>query len=97
MEQPDPVNSLAVQWDKGNEKRQGKSPPSLTRPFSVPVDLVSINNDSTSHTKGNTLQRYKDFGGFKEKADRWKDNRHSEGDSGSEALRQRNYRRNKFQ
>lgn len=96
MEQPDPVNSLAVRRDKGNEKRQGKSPPSLTRPFSVPVDLVSINNDSTSHTKGNTLQRYKDFGGFKEKADRWKDNRHSEGDSGSEALRQGNYRRNKF-
>lgn len=97
MEQPDPVNINAVQRDRSNEKRQGKSPPSLTRPFSVPVDLVSINNDSTSHTKGNTLQRYKNIGGFKEKADKWKDNRHSEGDSGSEALWHRNYRRNKFQ
>ncbi|KAL3988723.1 WAP, Kazal, immunoglobulin, Kunitz and NTR domain-containing protein [Sarotherodon galilaeus] len=95
MLQPDPVNSHAVQRDRSKEKRQGRSPPSLTRPFSVPVDLVSINNDSTSHTKGNTLQRYKDIEGFKEKAERWKD-RHSEGDSGSEILRQRNHRRNKF-
>lgn len=95
MLQPDPVDSHAVQRDRSKEKRQGRSPPSLTRPFSVPVDLVSINNDPTSNTKGNTPLRYKDIDGFKEKAERWKD-RHSEGDSGSEVLRQRNHRRNKF-
>lgn len=96
MLQPDPVDSHAVQRDRSKEKRQGRSPPSLTRPFSVPVDLVSINNDPTSNTKGNTPLRYKDIDGFKEKAERWKD-RHSEEDSGSEVLRQRNHRRNKFQ
>ncbi|CAI5640682.1 unnamed protein product [Oreochromis niloticus] len=95
MLQPDPVDSHAVQRDRSKEKRQGRSPPSLTRPFSVPVDLVSINNDPTSNTKGNTPLRYKDIDGFKEKAERWKD-RHSEEDSGSEVLRQRNHRRNKF-
>uniref|UniRef100_A0A665TPJ3 Myosin IXb n=1 Tax=Echeneis naucrates TaxID=173247 RepID=A0A665TPJ3_ECHNA len=71
-------NGQSAQKDRSRD-RQG-SPPPLNRPLSFPPDTtVDSDKRSPSPSKGSPLQRYKDMGGFKEKAERWRE-RQSEGE-----------------
>ncbi|KAM9791387.1 unconventional myosin-IXb isoform 4-T4 [Syngnathus typhle] len=67
-EQADTVN--------GQDRREGRgSPPPLNRPLSLPLE-PRVGSDTTGTTdspKSSSLQRYKDTGDFKEKAERWRD------------------------
>ncbi|XP_029380003.1 unconventional myosin-IXb isoform X2 [Echeneis naucrates] len=96
-QQPDPVNGQSAQKDRSRD-RQG-SPPPLNRPLSFPPDTtVDSDKRSPSPSKGSPLQRYKDMGGFKEKAERWRE-RQSEGeptDDSSPEIRRRWDNRKEF-
>lgn len=87
-QQPDPVNGQSAQRDRSREKREGRgSPPPLNRPLSFPLDpKVSTEDPSTSPSGTSSLQRYKDMGGIKEKAERW---RGRQSDDSSPELRRR--------
>ncbi|XP_061151306.1 unconventional myosin-IXb isoform X4 [Syngnathus typhle] len=60
----------------GQDRREGRgSPPPLNRPLSLPLE-PRVGSDTTGTTdspKSSSLQRYKDTGDFKEKAERWRD------------------------
>ncbi|XP_054618335.1 unconventional myosin-IXb isoform X2 [Dunckerocampus dactyliophorus] len=74
-EQTDPVNGeSAPKGNRSRERREGRgSPPTLNRPFSVPLDPKADSDDSGAGSpKPISLQRYKDGRGFKEKAERWR-------------------------
>ncbi|XP_053185774.1 unconventional myosin-IXb-like [Scomber japonicus] len=100
-QQLDPANSQSAQRSRSREKQEGRvSPPPLNRPFSVPLDPKFVDDDdSTSHMKISSLQRYKD-GDIKEKAERWRE-KISEGEptdeSSPEVQRRRDNRKNDFQ
>ncbi|XP_042353404.1 unconventional myosin-IXb [Plectropomus leopardus] len=87
---------------RSRERREGRgSPPPLNRPLSLPLDSkVDSDNGSTSPSQGSSLQRYKDMGGIKEKAERWRE-RKSDGDptddSSPEVRRRQFDRRDDFQ
>ncbi|XP_044076946.1 unconventional myosin-IXb isoform X2 [Siniperca chuatsi] len=95
-QQPDPVNGQSAQRARSREKRDGRgSPPTLNRPLSLPLDpKVGSNYRSPSPFKGSPLQRYKDMGGIKEKAERWKER---QSDDSSPELRRRHNRKDEFQ
>ncbi|XP_074545706.1 unconventional myosin-IXb [Halichoeres trimaculatus] len=81
-------NGQSAQRDRSREKREGRgSPPPLNRPLSFPLDpKVSTEDPSTSPSGTSSLQRYKDMGGIKEKAERW---RERQSDDSSPELRRR--------
>ncbi|XP_028282689.1 unconventional myosin-IXb isoform X2 [Parambassis ranga] len=67
---PDPPPGQSAQI---KERREGRgSPPTLNRPLSLPLG-PKVSSESTSHTKSSSLQRYKDVGDIKEKAERWRE------------------------
>ncbi|XP_068426009.1 unconventional myosin-IXb isoform X2 [Clinocottus analis] len=74
------------QRSRSREKREGRgSPPPLNRPFSLPLDPKGCSDDAcSSPSKSSSLQRYTDIGGFKEKAEKWKE-RKSEGEPTDES------------
>lgn len=82
---------------RSKEKREGRgSPPLLNRPLSLPLDPKVVSDDqSTSPSKISLLQRYKDVGGIKEKAERWRE-RQSD-DSSPEIRRRKDSRKTEFQ
>ncbi|XP_056248090.1 unconventional myosin-IXb isoform X1 [Seriola aureovittata] len=96
-QQLDSVNGQSAQRDQSREKRG--CPPPLNRPLSLPLDTkVSSNDHSTSPSTSSSLQRYKDMGGIKEKAEKWR-GRQSEGeptDESSPEIRRRENRKDEF-
>ncbi|XP_022613761.1 unconventional myosin-IXb-like isoform X3 [Seriola dumerili] len=96
-QQLDSVNGQSAQRDQSREKRG--SPPPLNRPLSLPLDTkVGSDDHSTSPSKSSSLQRYKDMGGIKEKAEKWR-GRQSEGeptDESSPEIRRRENRKDEF-
>ncbi|XP_070774290.1 unconventional myosin-IXb isoform X2 [Enoplosus armatus] len=90
-QQPDPVNGQSAQRARSKEKREGRgSPPPFNRPLSLPLDpKVGSDDRSFSPSKGSPLQRYKDIGGIKEKAERWKER---QSDDSSPEIRRRDNR-----
>ncbi|KAM3604009.1 uncharacterized protein V6R79_005181 [Siganus canaliculatus] len=92
---PDPVNGQSTaQRDRSSEKPGGRgSPLPLARPLSLPLDPKAGSDDSTSPSRS-PLQRYKDIGGMKEKAERWRE-RHSD-DSSPEMRRRPDHRKDDF-
>ncbi|XP_018533370.1 unconventional myosin-IXb isoform X2 [Lates calcarifer] len=99
--QLDPVNGQSTQRDRSREKQEGRgSPPPLNRPLSLPLDTkVSADDRSPSPNGSSSLQRYKDMGGIKEKAEKWKE-RQNEGEptdeSSPEVRRRRDNRKAEF-
>lgn len=99
--QLDPVNGQSTQRDRSREKQEGRgSPPPLNRPLSLPLDpKVSADDRSPSPNGSSSLQRYKDMGGIKEKAEKWKE-RQNEGEptdeSSPEVRRRRDNRKAEF-
>ncbi|XP_069013900.1 unconventional myosin-IXb isoform X2 [Embiotoca jacksoni] len=94
--QPGPVHSQSAPRD-----RSRGSPPPLNRPLSLPLDpKVGSGDLSISPTSSSSLQRYKDMGGIKEKAVRWKE-RQSEGEptdeSSPEIRRRKDNKKEEFQ
>lgn len=81
-QQVDPVNGQSAQRERSRE-RQG-SPPPLNRPLSLPLDTKVRSDDRSPSPKSSSLQRYKDMGGIKEKAVRWRE-RKSEGEPTDES------------
>ncbi|XP_061694252.1 unconventional myosin-IXb isoform X2 [Syngnathoides biaculeatus] len=81
------------------ERRGGRgSPPPLTRPLSLPLDpkVGSDDGDGAGESqKSSSLQRYKDTGNFKEKAERWREKISDE--SSPEVNRRQLKRRDDFQ
>ncbi|XP_045907554.1 unconventional myosin-IXb-like isoform X2 [Micropterus dolomieu] len=74
--------------------RSREKPHTYNRPLSLPLDTkVGVDHRSTSPSKAILLQRYKDMGGIKEKAERWKE-RHS--DDSSPELRRRDNTKDEF-
>ncbi|XP_070700770.1 unconventional myosin-IXb [Pempheris klunzingeri] len=96
-QQPDSVNSQFTQRARSRERREGRgSPPPLNRPLSVPLETDLVRDDgSTSPSMSRTLQRYKDVGGIKDKAERWRE-RQSD-DSSPEIRRRQHNRKEDFQ
>ncbi|XP_023281160.1 unconventional myosin-IXb-like isoform X2 [Seriola lalandi dorsalis] len=96
-QQLDSVNGQSAQRDQSREKRG--SPPPLNRPLSLPLDTkVGSDDHSTSPSTSSSLQRYKDMGGIKEKAEKWR-GRQSEGeptDESSPEVRRRENRKDEF-
>ncbi|XP_008274023.1 unconventional myosin-IXb isoform X2 [Stegastes partitus] len=94
-QEPEPGRS------RSKDKQEGRgSPPPLHRPLSLPLDpKVSTDDFSISPTKSSSLQRYKDVGGIKEKAEKWRE-RQSEGEptdeSSPEIRRRRDRKRDDF-
>ncbi|KAM9789418.1 unconventional myosin-IXb [Neosynchiropus ocellatus] len=89
----------STERDRSKETRDGRgSPPALNRPLSLPLDTRYDTDDgSTSPSKSSSLQRYKDMGGIKEKAEKWRE-KQSEGDESSpEVGRKNDARRESFQ
>uniref|UniRef100_A0A3B4XCH9 Myosin IXb n=1 Tax=Seriola lalandi dorsalis TaxID=1841481 RepID=A0A3B4XCH9_SERLL len=85
-QQLDSVNGQSAQRDQSREKRG--SPPPLNRPLSLPLDTkVGSDDHSTSPSTSSSLQRYKDMGGIKEKAEKWR-GRQSEGEPTDESISQ---------
>ncbi|XP_071346332.1 unconventional myosin-IXb isoform X3 [Trachinotus anak] len=87
-----------TQRDQSRERRG--SPPPLNRPLSLPLDTkVGSDDRSPSPSTSSSLQRYKDMGGIKEKAERWRE-RQSEGEptdeSSPELRRRRDNRKDEF-
>ncbi|XP_035861011.1 unconventional myosin-IXb isoform X3 [Sander lucioperca] len=85
--------NMTRQRSRSQEKQEGRgSPPPLNRPLSLPLDpKVGSGDSSNSPSKSSSLQRYKDMGGIKKKAERWKE-RQSEGeltDESSPEIRRR--------
>ncbi|KAF1383643.1 hypothetical protein PFLUV_G00133990 [Perca fluviatilis] len=85
--------NMTRQRSRSQEKQEGRgSPPPLNRPLSLPLDpKVGSGDGSNSPSKSSSLQRYKDMGGIKKKAERWKE-RQSEGeltDESSPEIRRR--------
>ncbi|TDH05911.1 hypothetical protein EPR50_G00127270 [Perca flavescens] len=85
--------NMTWQRSRSQEKQEGRgSPPPLNRPLSLPLDpKVGSGDGSNSPSKNSSLQRYKDMGGIKKKAERWKE-RQSEGeltDESSPEIRRR--------
>ncbi|XP_077414484.1 unconventional myosin-IXb isoform X2 [Vanacampus margaritifer] len=73
-EQADTVNGQSA---ASRDRRGGRgSPPPLNRPLSLPLD-ARVSNDETpgnaDSPKSSSLQRYKDTGDFKDKAERWRE------------------------
>ncbi|TKS79486.1 Unconventional myosin-IXb [Collichthys lucidus] len=95
-QQSDPVNGQSEQRAGSKEKREGRgSPPPLNRPLSLPLDPKVSSDDHTASPSKTPLQRYKDAGGIKEKAERWKE-RQSD-DSSPELRRRPDNMKNEFQ
>ncbi|XP_019109785.2 unconventional myosin-IXb isoform X2 [Larimichthys crocea] len=95
-QQSDPVNGQSEQRARSKEKREGRgSPPPLNRPLSLPLDPKVSGDDHTTSPSKTPLQRYKDAGGIKEKAERWKE-RQSD-DSSPELRRRPDNMKNEFQ
>ncbi|XP_051944820.1 unconventional myosin-IXb isoform X3 [Hippocampus zosterae] len=71
------ADTVAGQSTASRERREahGSAPP-LNRPLSLPLD-PRVGRDGTTGTadspKSSSLQRYKDAGDFKEKAERWRE------------------------
>lgn len=87
---------------QSRENREGRgSPPPLNRPLSLPLDpKVGTDDGSTSPSKSSSLQRYTDLEGIKEKAERWREGRQSDGeptDESSPEVRRREDRKDDFQ
>ncbi|XP_078120329.1 unconventional myosin-IXb isoform X2 [Sander vitreus] len=85
--------NMTRQRSRSQEKQESRgSPPPLNRPLSLPLDpKVGSGDGSNSPSKSSSLQRYKDMGGIKKKAERWKE-RQSEGeltDESSPEIRRR--------
>ncbi|XP_061549629.1 unconventional myosin-IXb isoform X2 [Phycodurus eques] len=95
-EQADAVNGLPA---ASRERRGGRgSPPPLTRPLSLPLDPTVHSDDGSGagdSQKSTSLQRYKDTGEFKEKAERWREKISDE--SSPEVNRRRDKRKDDFQ
>ncbi|KAK2822634.1 hypothetical protein Q5P01_022699 [Channa striata] len=89
-QQSDSSNGRSAKTTQIREKPEGRASPSpLNRPFSVPLDgTVGRDDRSSSPSKSTSLQRYKDGGGIKEKAEKWKE-KYSEGESSPEMRRGR--------
>ncbi|KAM9349556.1 unconventional myosin-IXb isoform 2-T2 [Symphorus nematophorus] len=86
-QQSDPVNGQSAQRDRSREKREGRgSPPPLNRPLSLPLDPKVISDDHATSPSKSPLQRYKDVGDIKKKAERW---RERQSDDSSPELRRR--------
>ncbi|XP_041804694.1 unconventional myosin-IXb isoform X2 [Chelmon rostratus] len=86
-QQPDPVNGQSALRARSREKRESRgSPPPLNRPFSVPLDPKVGSDDRSTSPSKSPLQRYKDMGGIKEKAERW---RERQSDDSSPEIRRR--------
>ncbi|XP_076601854.1 unconventional myosin-IXb isoform X2 [Chaetodon auriga] len=95
-EQPDPVNGQSAQRARSREKREGRgSPPPLNRPLSLPLDPKVGRDDRSTSPSKSPLQRYKDMGGIKEKAERWRE-RQSD-DSSPEIRRRLDNRKDDYQ
>ncbi|XP_039999529.1 unconventional myosin-IXb isoform X2 [Xiphias gladius] len=100
-QQLDPVNGQSAQKDRSREKQEGRgSPPPFNRPLSLPLGpKIDSHDRSPSPSKSTSLQRYKDMGGIKEKAERWRE-RQSESEptdeSSPEIHRRRDSRRDEF-
>uniref|UniRef100_A0A672ZPJ9 Myosin IXb n=1 Tax=Sphaeramia orbicularis TaxID=375764 RepID=A0A672ZPJ9_9TELE len=94
-QQPDQFTEQSGQRARSRDKRAGRgSPPPLNRPLSLPLDS-KVSSDGDSDTpRISSLQRYKDGGDMKEKANRWKE-RKSEGDPTDESIRLRKQPRRK--
>ncbi|KAK1879442.1 Unconventional myosin-IXb [Dissostichus eleginoides] len=72
---------------QSRERREDReSPPPLSRPFSLPLDTKDDSDDGSSgpSSKSSSLQRYKDMGGIKKKAEQWRE-RKSEGEHTDES------------
>ncbi|KAI3374768.1 hypothetical protein L3Q82_021326 [Scortum barcoo] len=92
-QQADPVNGGSA--DKARSRGGRGSPPPLNRPLSFPLDPKGCSDDrSPSPSKSSSLQRYKDVGGIKEKAERWRE-RQSD-DSSPEIRRRQDRRRDEY-
>ncbi|XP_073346792.1 unconventional myosin-IXb isoform X2 [Pagrus major] len=91
----EPIDGQSAQRARSREKREGRgSPPPLNRPLSLPLDpKVAIDDRATSPSKS-PLQRYKDMGGIKQKAERWKER---QSDDSSPEMRRRPDRTDDFQ
>ncbi|XP_063742603.1 unconventional myosin-IXb isoform X2 [Eleginops maclovinus] len=83
---------------RSRERREGRgTPPPLGRPLSLPLDAKEHRDDGSSgpSSKSSSLQRYKDMGGIKEKAEKWRE-RKSDGepmdDSSPEVRRKDEFR-----
>ncbi|XP_029309777.1 unconventional myosin-IXb isoform X2 [Cottoperca gobio] len=74
--------SRTQERSRSREKRDGRgTPPPLNRPLSLPLDpkVDSDDGSNSPSSKSSSLQRYKDMGGIKEKAEKWR-GRQSEGE-----------------
>ncbi|XP_034065644.1 unconventional myosin-IXb isoform X5 [Gymnodraco acuticeps] len=72
---------------QSRERREGQgSPPPLSRPLSLPLDTKDDSDDGSSgpSSTSSSLQRYKDMGGIKKKAEQWRE-RKSEGEHTDES------------
>ncbi|XP_033960405.1 unconventional myosin-IXb isoform X1 [Pseudochaenichthys georgianus] len=72
---------------QSRERREGRgSPPPLSRPLSLPLDTKDDSDDGSSgpSSTSSSLQRYKDMGGIKKKAEQWRE-RKSEGEHTDES------------
>ncbi|XP_019712314.1 unconventional myosin-IXb-like isoform X4 [Hippocampus comes] len=92
------ADTVMGQSTASRERRGGHgSPPSLNRPLSLPLD-PRVGSDDTTGTadspKSSSLQRYKDTGDFKEKAERWRERMSDE--SSPEVSRRQGKRRDDF-
>lgn len=92
------ADTVVGQSTASRERRGGHgSPPSLNRPLSLPLD-PRVGSDDTTGTadspKSSSLQRYKDTGDFKEKAERWRERMSDE--SSPEVNRRQGKRREDF-
>ncbi|XP_077379220.1 unconventional myosin-IXb isoform X2 [Festucalex cinctus] len=80
------------------DRRGGRgSPPPLNRPLSLPLDPRVSSDDTAENAdslKSSSLQRYKDTGDFKEKAERWRERISDE--SSPEANRRQDKRKDDF-
>lgn len=95
QQQLDPVNGQSAQRARSREKREGRgSPPSLTRPLSLPLDPKVCSEDRTTSPSKSPLTRHRDIEGIKKKAERWRE-RQSD-DSSPEMRRPLNTRKDDF-
>ncbi|XP_053738996.1 unconventional myosin-IXb isoform X1 [Synchiropus splendidus] len=88
----------SAERDRSKEGRDGRgASPALSRPLSVPLDTSVVTDDGSTSPSKSSLQRYKDMGGIKEKAEKWRE-KLSEGDESSpEVRRKKDTRRESFQ
>uniref|UniRef100_A0A3Q3XK94 Uncharacterized protein n=1 Tax=Mola mola TaxID=94237 RepID=A0A3Q3XK94_MOLML len=92
-QQLDQVNCQSAQRVRSREKREGRgSPPSLSRPLSLPLDPKVGSDDCSTSPLTSSLQRYRDSAGIKLKAERWKER---QSDDSSPEMR-RDYRKDDF-